>query len=118
MVVEAAATAINPLITGGGSAIVGYIMGYAIRKIIKWILIIAGVICGIVFIAIQWLSNNGYIQDMKWDKLGNDICQTGQQLATRIDFNNLHGIFHYLGIPTAMTSGLAVGCLIGFIRTR
>ncbi|MFZ0512205.1 MAG: FUN14 domain-containing protein [Candidatus Nitrosopolaris sp.] len=84
MVVETAATTISPLITGTGSAIVGYIMGYAIRKILKWILIIAGVIYGIVFIAIQWLSNNGYIQNVKWEKLGNDISQTGQQLATQI----------------------------------
>ena len=64
------------------------------------------------------MANNGYIQGVKWglDKLGNDISQYGQLLGTQIDFNNLHGVFHYLGIP--MTSGLAIGALVGFIHTR
>jgi len=75
-----------------------------------------GVLAGIIFIVIQWMANNGYISGVKFDKLGNDISSYGQHLATQIDFNNLHGLFHYLGVPT--TSGLAIGALAGFLRTR
>src|SRR5215469_4858223 len=114
-------TAIVGLTTGGlvpfgGSALVGYIIGFTLKKIIKWLLIGLGVLAGIIFITIQWMANNGYIQGVKWDKLGNDISSYGQLLATQIDFNNLYGVFHYLGIP--MTSGLAIGALAGFLRTR
>src|SRR5215472_14473224 len=104
------------LIPFGGSTLVGYIIGFALKKIIKWLLIGLGVLAGIIFIAIQWMANKGYIQGVRWDKLGNDISSYGQHLATQIDFNNLHGVFHYLGIP--MTSGLAIGALIGLIHTR
>ena len=78
------------------STLVGYIMGFAMKKILKWLLIILGVIAGIIFIAVQWMSQNGYVGSVKWDKLGNDM---GQHLATQVDFTNLHGMFHYLGIP-------------------
>jgi uncharacterized membrane protein (Fun14 family) len=113
--------AITELTSGGlgtfaGSALVGYIIGFALKKILKWILIILGVLAGIIFITIQWMANNGYIQGVRWDKLGNDISSYGQHLATQIHFNNLHGVFHYLGMP--MTSGLAIGAMVGFLRTR
>src|SRR5215813_6404938 len=87
-------TAITGLTTGGlipfgGSALVGYIIGFAIKKIIKWILIGLGVLAGLIFLSVQWMAGNGYIQGVKWDKLGNDISSYGQHLATQIDFNNL-----------------------------
>ena len=104
------------LIPFGGSALVGYCIRFALKKIIKWILIGLGVLAGLIFLAIQWMANNGYIQGVRWDKLGNDLSSYGQHLATQIDFNNLHGVFHYLGIP--MTSGLAIGAMVGFLRTR
>jgi uncharacterized membrane protein (Fun14 family) len=104
------------LIPFGGSALVGYIIGFALKKIIKWLSIGLGVLAGIIFMVIQWMSQSGYIQGVKWDKLGNDISSYGQHLATQIDFNNLSGMFHYLGVP--MTSGLTIGALIGLIHTR
>jgi uncharacterized membrane protein (Fun14 family) len=117
----ATTAAITGLTTGGlipfgGSALVGYIIGFAIKKIIKWLLIGLGVLAGLIFLAVQWMANNGYIQGVKWDKLGNDISSYGQHLATQIDFNNLSGVFHWLGVP--MTSGLVIGALVGFVRTR
>jgi uncharacterized membrane protein (Fun14 family) len=99
-----------------GSGLCGFIMGFALKKIIKWALIILGVLAGTIFLVIQWMSTNNYIQGIKWDKLGNDISQVGQQFATQIDFTNLHGLFHYLGIP--VTSGLAIGMIAGFIKAR
>jgi uncharacterized membrane protein (Fun14 family) len=116
LVAETAATALNPLITGTGSALVGYIIGFAFKKILKWLLIGLSVLAGLIFIVIQCMANNGYIQDVKWDRMGNDISSYGQHLAAQVDFANVHNIFHYLDVP--MTSGLAVGALIGFVRTR
>src|SRR5215831_7461236 len=85
------------LLPFAGSALVGYIIGFALKKILKWLLIGLGVLAGIIFIVIQWMSQNGYVQGVKWDKLGNGIAQYGQHLATQLDFNNLSGVFHYLG---------------------
>lgn len=103
------------LVPFGGSALVGYIIGFTLKKIIKWILIGLGVLAGLIFLAIQWMANSGYIQGVKWDKLGNDMMLYGQHLVTQVHLSN-PGMFHYLGVP--MTSGLAVGTLAGFIRTR
>jgi uncharacterized membrane protein (Fun14 family) len=105
------------LIPFGGSALVGYIIGFALKKIIKWLLIGLSVLAGIIFMVIQWMASHGIIHgQVDWDKLGNNITQYGQQAATQLDFNNLHGTFHYLGVP--MTSGLAIGAMVGFLRTR
>jgi uncharacterized membrane protein (Fun14 family) len=84
------------LATFGGSALCGFFMGYALRKIIKWLLIGLGVIAGIIFLTIQWMASNGYINGVEWDKLGNDIASYGQHSVTQLDLNNLHGIVHTL----------------------
>ena|SRR5215469_1096128 len=117
----ASTTAMAGLATGGlipfgGSALVGYCIGFALKKIVQWILIGLGVLAGLIFLAIQWMANNGYISGVKFDKLGNDIVSYSQHLVTQIEFNNLHWVFHYLGVP--MTSGLGIGILAGFVRTR
>jgi uncharacterized membrane protein (Fun14 family) len=65
------------LIPFGGSALVDYIIGFALKKIIKWLLIGLAVLAGIILIAVQWMANNGYIQGIRWDKLGNsDIANS------------------------------------------
>jgi hypothetical protein len=42
-----------------GSAPCGFFMGWALRKILKWLIIKAGVILGVIFIAMQWMQKNG-----------------------------------------------------------
>jgi uncharacterized membrane protein (Fun14 family) len=87
----AAVATIGGLATGGlipfgGSTLVGYIIGFVLKKIVKWVLIILGVLAGIIFVVIQWMSQNGYVQNVRWDKLGNDMSSYGQHLiATQID---------------------------------
>lgn len=98
-----------------GSGLCGFVMGWVLRKIIKWLLIIAGVLLGVIFLALQYLQKSGYISGtIQWEKLGNDISSYGQQLATQIDFTNLHGIFGTLGVPVG--SGLGLGLLAGFLK--
>jgi len=111
-----AGLATGGLVPFGGSALIGYIIGFAFKKILKWLLIGLGVLAGIIFIVIQSMANNDYIHDVNWEKMGNDISSYAQHLATQTDFSNLSNMFHYLGVP--MISGLAVGTMVGFLRTR
>jgi uncharacterized membrane protein (Fun14 family) len=100
-----------------GSSICGFFMGWALRKVLRWLMIIAGVLLGVIFLALQYLQKSGYISGtIQWDKLGNDISSGFQHISTQIDFTNLHGIFGTLGIPVG--SGLGLGLLAGFIRGR
>ena len=105
----------NTLIPFVGSGFVGYAMGFALRKIIKWLMIIFGVLAGSFFLGVEMLQKYGYVREIKWDKLGNDISNSlTQSWAANIDLNNLQ-VLHHLGIPLG---GLATGMLVGFVRTR
>jgi uncharacterized membrane protein (Fun14 family) len=100
-----------------GSGICGFAMGYAVRKILKWILIIVGFIGGAFLVGIQLMQKNGYINGtVNWDKLGNDTSSQVQHLAGSVNLTDAHGLLHTLGIP--ISSGLAVGFLAGFLRTH
>jgi len=99
-----------------GSGILGYAMGFALKKVLKWMLIIVGFIAGIFFVGVQLLQRYGYVSSVNWDKLGNDTSTQIQHLASNIDVSNVHGIFHALGIP--VSGGLALGFVAGFVRTR
>jgi uncharacterized membrane protein (Fun14 family) len=98
-----------------GSDLCGFVMGWVLRRLIKWLLITVGVVLGVIFLALEWLQKSGYINGtIQWEKLGNDISSYGQHLATQIDFTNLHGVFGTLGIPVG--SGLGLGLLAGFLK--
>ena len=68
------------------------LMAYALKKIIKWTLIL-GVFVGIIFLVIQYMANNGYITGkILWTKMGNDLFLVGQQ----IDVNSIHGLLPHI----------------------
>ncbi|MGA8084466.1 MAG: FUN14 domain-containing protein, partial [Candidatus Nitrosopolaris sp.] len=50
----------------------GYAMGFALKKILKWMLIIVGFLAGIFFVGVQLLQKYGYVSSVNWYKLGND----------------------------------------------
>jgi uncharacterized membrane protein (Fun14 family) len=99
-----------------GSGLVGYAIGFALKKILKWMLLIVGFLAGIFFIGVQLLQKYGYVSTVNWDKLGNDTSTQIQHWATNVDLSNLQGLLHTLGIPVG--SGLGLGVLVGFVRTR
>jgi uncharacterized membrane protein (Fun14 family) len=107
---------LSNVIPFAGSGLVGYAIGFALKKILKWILIIVGFLAGMFFIGVQLLQKYGYVSGLNWDKLGNDASTQMQHWAANIDVTNLHGLFHALGIPVG--SGLGLGFLAGFVRTR
>jgi uncharacterized membrane protein (Fun14 family) len=100
-----------------GSGLLGYAMGFALKKVLKWMLIIVGFLAGMFFMGVQLLQKYGYVSSVNWDKLGNDTSTQIQHWATNADITNLHcGLFHNLGIP--VSGGLGLGVLAGFVRTR
>jgi uncharacterized membrane protein (Fun14 family) len=94
----------------------GYAMGFALKKVLKWMLIIVGFLAGMFFVGVQLLQKYGYVSVVNWDKLGNDTSTQIQHWASNVDLSNMHGLLHTLGIP--VTSGLSIGFLAGFVRTR
>ena len=107
---------LSNIIPFAGSGFVGYAIGFALKKILKWILIIVGFLAGMFFIGVQLLQKYGYVSTVNWDKLGNDTSTQIQHWASNVDITNLHGPFHTLLIP--VSGGLGLGLLAGFVRTK
>jgi uncharacterized membrane protein (Fun14 family) len=107
---------LSNIIPFAGSGLVGYAVDFALKKILKWMLIIIGFLAGIFFVDVQLLQKYGYVSTGNWDKLGNDTSTQIEHWATNLDITNLHGLFHTIGIP--VSGGLGLGLLAGFVRTR
>ena len=60
---------LSSLIPFAGSGLLGYAMGFALKKILKWILIIVGFLAGIFFVGVQLLQKYGYVSVVNWDYL-------------------------------------------------
>src|SRR5215469_10406293 len=107
---------LSNIIPFAGSGILGYAMGFVLKKVLKWLLIVVGFLAGMFFVGVQLLQKYGYVSTVNWDKLGNDTSTQIQHLASNVDVSNVHSLFHTLGIP--VSGGLALGFLAGFVRTR
>ena len=106
---------LSSIIPFAGGGLLGYAMGFALKKILKWMLIIIGFLAGIFLIGVELLQKYGYVSMVNWDKL-NDTSTQIQHWAANVDVTNVHSLFHTLGIP--VTGGLGLGFLAGFVRTR
>jgi uncharacterized membrane protein (Fun14 family) len=107
---------LSNIIPFAGSGLLGYAMGFALKKVLKWILIIVGFLAGMFLVGVQLLQKYGYVSAVNWNKLGNDTSTQVQHWVTSVDVTNVHSLFHTLGIP--VSSGLGLGFLAGFVRTR
>jgi hypothetical protein len=63
---------LSNVIPFAGSGLVGYAIGFALKKILKWMLIIIGFLAGVFLVGVQLLQKYGYVSTVNWDKLGND----------------------------------------------
>jgi uncharacterized membrane protein (Fun14 family) len=52
---------LSNIIPFAGSGLVGYAIGFALKKILKWILIIVGFLAGMFFVGVQLLQEYGYV---------------------------------------------------------
>jgi uncharacterized membrane protein (Fun14 family) len=91
---------LSNIIPFAGSGL-GYAMGFAFKKILKWVLIIVGFLAGTFFVGVQLLQKYAYVSTVNWDRLGNDTSTQIQHLAVNVDVTNVHGLFHTLGIPVS-----------------
>jgi len=98
---------LSKIIPFAGSGLVGYAIGFALKKILKWMLIIVGFLVGMFFVGVQLLQKYDYVSTVNRDRLGNDTSTHIQHLAANVDVSNVHGLFHTLGIP--VSGGLALG---------
>jgi hypothetical protein len=106
-------TLTTPLVSFAGSGVAGFFIGILLRRVLHIILIIVGSFLGVLFLAIQYMSNKGYLGNAQvdWTRIGNDTAVYFQNIVTF--FSSQH-IFGVLGIPA--TSGLAVGIIAGVAR--
>jgi uncharacterized membrane protein (Fun14 family) len=107
---------LSNIIPFAGSGLLGYAMGFALKKMLKWMLIIVGFLAGMFFVGVELLQKYGYVSTINWDKLGNDTSTQIQHLAANVDVTNVHSLSHTIGIPVG--SGLGLGFLAGFVRSR
>jgi uncharacterized membrane protein (Fun14 family) len=93
---------LSNIIPFAGSGLLGYAMGFAFKKILKWMLIIIGFLAGMFLVGVQVLQKYGYVSTVNWDKLRNDTDMTQMQhWASNVDVTNVHSISHILGIPVS-----------------
>jgi uncharacterized membrane protein (Fun14 family) len=107
---------LSSIVPFAGSGLLGYAMGFALKKVLKWMTIIVGLLAGMFFVGVQLLQKYGYVSAINWGKLGNDTSIEIQHWAANADITNLHGLFHTVGIP--VSSGLGLGLIAGFVRTH
>jgi uncharacterized membrane protein (Fun14 family) len=101
---------LSNIVPFAGSGLLGYAMGFALKKILKWLLIIIGFIAGMSFICVQLLQKYGYVSSVNWDKLGSETSTQIQHWAANVDVTSVHSLFHTFGIP--VSGGLALGFLV------
>ena len=58
---------LSNIIPFAGSGLVGYATGFALKKILKWMLIIVGFLAGMFFVGVQLLQKYGYVSTVNWD---------------------------------------------------
>jgi uncharacterized membrane protein (Fun14 family) len=58
---------LSSVIPLAGSGLLGYAMGFALKKILKWMLIVIGFLAGIFFVGVQLLQKYGYVSAVNWD---------------------------------------------------
>jgi uncharacterized membrane protein (Fun14 family) len=103
----------TPVMTFGASTFAGFFCGFALKKIIKILVLITGLTLGLFFLGIEYMSHKGYLGgQVNWDRIGNDTAVTFHGLYNQ--FSSQH-IFGVLGIPA--TSGFAAGLVIRLAKS-
>lgn len=98
------------LFSAGAGGVIGFLAGFAIKKIIK----IIAVIAGIFFAALIYFQSQNLIS-VNWDKIEAMTQLAIATLAgTLTDTGQISIIAGNLGIP--LTGGLAAGFAFGFLK--
>ena len=57
---------LSNIVPSAGSGLLGYAMGFALKKILKWMLIIVGFLAGMFFVGVQLLQKYGYVSTVTY----------------------------------------------------
>jgi uncharacterized membrane protein (Fun14 family) len=60
---------LSSIVPFAGSGLLRYAMGFALKKILKWMLITIAFLVGIFFVGVQLLQKYGYVSAVNWDYL-------------------------------------------------
>jgi uncharacterized membrane protein (Fun14 family) len=108
----------NLAVTIGGGFFGGILIGYALKKIIKIVAIIAGLfLAALAYLQYQQIANINWdrLQAMSEDTLIT-LANATQQIP-RFDGNaNVPAEFVMTNLGTPLTGSLAIGFTIGFMR--
>jgi uncharacterized membrane protein (Fun14 family) len=58
---------LSNVIPFAASGLLGYAMGFASKKILKWMLIIVSFLTGMFFVVVQLLQKYGYVSTVNWE---------------------------------------------------
>jgi uncharacterized membrane protein (Fun14 family) len=97
--------------TIGGGFVGGLLLGYALKKVVKLIAVIAGLfIAGLAYLQYQKIAS------FDWDRIERMITtafgNVNSQISSNQDFSSF--VFGSLGIP--LTSGMLAGFAVGFMK--
>lgn len=94
----------------GGSGVVGFTIGYALKKILKLLLVVAGVFATVLGLVLAWLENQGILTiTVDYGKL-DTLVQTSLSWA-------LSQVSNFAAVAAqglAISGGFAVGITLGF----
>ncbi len=60
---------LSNIIPFASSGLVGYTIGFTLKKILKLMLIIIGFLAGMFFVGVHLLQKYGYVSTVNWDYL-------------------------------------------------
>ena len=100
----------SSLFTAGSGGIASFFIGFAIKKVLKLLAIIAGLFLG----ALTYLQHQGILA-IDWDKLQSIPVSTLPMITNLINNGEpISSITTNLGFP--LTGGLSAGLMLGFIK--
>jgi uncharacterized membrane protein (Fun14 family) len=95
----------------GSGGVIGFIIGFAIKKVMK----ILAVIAGVFFAALIYLQSQSII-NINWDKLQSVSQSTLTTISNSLtDTGQISTIAGNLGIP--LSGGLAAGFAVGIMKS-
>jgi uncharacterized membrane protein (Fun14 family) len=100
----------SALFTAGSGGIGGFVIGFALKKVMK----IAAVIVGLFFTSLMYLQYQGILA-INWDKLQSISESTLLMIGNLV--NNVEPVSNItanVGIP--LTGGLSAGIILGFVK--
>ena len=100
----------SDLFTAGSAGITGFFIGFAIKKVLKLVAIIAGVFFG----ALMYLQYQGILA-INWDKLQSISESTLLMIGNLI--NNVEPVSNITpSVGISLTGGLSAGIILGFAK--